>query len=153
MTKALVEWLAAHPFNWKDANVEGLAAAAGFVRSERTEHRTSFVKDGLFLVAYHPDGDIGWVDVELWNHAAPEDEKAYHRVEKAIEREYRDALLEMGTAAGPAAFEGTLDDAGFPEDQDAVRLAQWNKAWGRLLLKSQHEGREMPLTLVVTLAR
>ena len=68
-----------------------------------------------------------------------------------FDRAYRDAPGSFSSIEGEPHFEGPLGADGFPGDQDAVRLALWKKPWGRMMLKSQHEGREMPLTVSVSL--
>lgn len=153
MITALIEWLDVQGFGWKPADVDLLAGALGMKFEGAQEGRRAFSAGDARLVEYSTAAGLKRVEVVYWCRDAPEEDKAYRREVKAFQKEYRQALERISESVTKPEFEGTVDDEGFPSGQDAVRLALWQRFWGRLILKSQHEGREIPLRVTVVLER
>ena len=76
-------------------------------------------------------------------------------VDEEITDEYRakfDAAVSAATALlGKPGFNGNMDKRGFPDDEDAIALAQWELGTARLMVVFQNVGDDMPITVSIVL--
>jgi hypothetical protein len=151
--ETILDLLARNGFDWSVATVERLVAALGLKPASSKGRRTTWRDGQRSLSIYKSGDDIESVEVTLWARDADENDVRFNADSLEWRKEY-DRLLAVAIAhLRPPSFEGRVNDVGFPDDQDAVRLALWPQPWGRLMLKLLQEGREIPLRVAVTLAR
>lgn len=76
-------------------------------------------------------------------------EEQYEQLFVYADREFEHVQRAMVDLWGDCAFIGKYGDIGFPNDESADRLALWNSAGYRLLLKLAHGDRETPIALLL----
>jgi hypothetical protein len=104
---------------------------------------------GLDASVYHKDGRVFLIEdtFQVLLHPerlSPED---YDREFQRYLLRYRTVVGEVSQAIGRPTFDGKVGTEGFPEDQDAIWLAQWSAPNARLLVELKHEDKELPLRL------
>ena len=153
MITSLLTWLRSHPFAFLPAQADALVAALGLVPDSAKLNRRSFKgADGLLSV-YLEGHSVDWIDLTLWSRDPGGPKQVYRKSLEELFERYQRALALVEKREGAPLFEGESGDDGFPEDQSAIRLACWTQPWGRLVLKCEHDGMDVPLLLTLTLDR
>jgi len=140
---------------WGDS-AASLAREARLKEVSSAEARISYRDaDGLVWDVYQSDGGIDFISVDIRTSEPVEDlpNSALERIYANFERAFDSFQKATSKILGAPAFVGGFDDAGFPEDQDAVRLALWLVDKARLMLEFKHEGLEFPVRLILVAAR
>lgn len=98
---------------------------------------------------YHfPAQGVTFLELVLVQDEANPDPAAAGPRTRAIAEAYATALAEAQARLGAPAFEGAFGDDGFPEDDDAVRLALWRQGQTRLSLQQKDDGPDFPMRLI-----
>jgi hypothetical protein len=140
---------------WDD-NAASLARAAQLKEVSSAGARISYRDiDGLAWDVYQSAEGIDFINVDIRTSEPVEDlpTSALERIYADFERGFGNFQKVISKILGAPAFVGGFDDAGFPDDQDAGRLALWPIDKARLMLELKHEGPEFPVRLSLVVAR
>lgn len=114
---------------------------------------TYIIASGPKLSVYTEDDRIEFLEITMDVFLNP------HRLqpgeyEQKVEEyfsKYEKAVASAEQILGPPAFDDGWGSEGFPEDQEAVCLAQWNLLNARLMIQQKHEDKELPFRLCVVI--
>ena len=149
----VLDFVGEETFDWSPSSAEKLAWRLGLKLAATKGTRTTWRKGGTSLSAYRDGDALRKVEITFWVREPNEDEAQYRADLSALQAEYARRLDQAQRRLGKAVFEGTLDDAGAPADEDFVRMALWPQPWGRLMLKMLHEDRDVPLRVSLGLEK
>lgn len=135
-------------------------AAMGAVLAQLGYHRVRTVTthehwelgDRLATVCHEPALDVTFLEAVLTMVEVPDDDTAaYERAHKEVAGRYRTLLADLEGVLGAPDFEGAFDDEGFPEDEDAVRLAAWCRDGVACYLQFRDDGPIAPVRVALVL--
>lgn len=149
----VVERLGGIPFSAAVDTLRQSLAGAGLVVDARGPHRTDLRFSDMPCVgcALYPSTQRleCTVKVQMSPHELPEED--WQRVHDDFVATWDRARGRLSSTLGPAQFSGGPLDAGFPGDEDAIRLALWTRGGTRLGLQYRHEDKELPMRLVLVM--
>lgn len=67
-----------------------------------------------------------------------------------FEAKFASSVSEVRLVMGEADFVGEYGDQGFPEDVDAMAIAQWRHDGSQLAVNLKHEDTGLPFRITVT---
>lgn len=91
------------------------------------------------------------MDADLVCVPFPKDDDAYESAHRELRAQYDELVEQASQVLSPPAFEGSFGADGFPESQDAARLAAWQKGRTLCCLAFKDDGPIAPLRLTLVL--
>ena len=151
----IIRALASLQWRWDEAGWKAAVQQLGLRESKSVPGRVSYLSpENETLSAYFDGSRLEFVEVTVDLFRDPEllAEAAY-RQKIAEFRDKFEGLVGLTAAIlGAPAFAGPPSDEGFPDDQDALRLALWSVPDGRLMIEQKHEDKELPIRVSVVVA-
>lgn len=154
----LITKLAKIQWKWDRSGMESAAVELGLARTRQTANRENYTMDDYRLSIFSEADQVLWLDVYLKQFDIGEvylnECASYPAVLKQRDAEYRldfrRTATEIGSILGPPTFQGTPADPGYVFDEvvpEALLLASWTLKDASLILKYEHQDKELPLTL------
>lgn len=161
---AIIERLRSVEWKWNKAGMDAIAASIGLTDREPDSNWIKFRLPGTSLQPVYrarnqevlslqirlASFDIGeFVNEENFSEIL---ETQYASFEKKFEQSAR----QIAKILGPPSFKGGQDDAGYDQQQPdvwgAMHVAVWTVKNGRLILMCDHQDKELPITLELSVA-
>jgi hypothetical protein len=142
-------------WTWSKLALEPVLTALGATHKEGVIGRCTYsIEAGSTLSVYYHDDQIEFleftVDVFFEPHLLSAEEYE-QKVDEYFEK-YEIAVGFAERILGPPVFNDGRGNNYFPEDQEAVWLAQWNLPNARLMIQQKHEDKELPFRLCIVIA-
>lgn len=83
-------------------------------------------------------------------HPDPDDMSSEDAMLDEFEAKFASSVSEVRLVMGEADFVGEYGDQGFPEDVDAMAIAQWRHGGSQLAVNLKHEDMGLPFRITVT---
>ncbi len=114
---------------------------------------TYIIASGLKLSVYMEDDRIEFLEITMDVFFDPQrlQPEEYERKVDEYFSKYEKAVASAERILGPPTFNDGWGSEGFPEDQEAVWLAQWDLLNARLMIQQKHEDKELPFRLCIVI--
>jgi len=156
MIGSLLPKLKGVTWTWSKAGAEQAIASLGARRVQGVPGRSTYQTAEGPRLSLYSEGDLAeFVEITLEAFPDPHLLSDVEYEQKADEflQKFRAAVAIGTQILGPPAFNDGVGRDGFPEDQDAVRLALWPSGDCRLMIEQKHEDKELPIRLCIVVAR
>ena len=142
-------------WTWSKAGAEQVIASLGARMVQGVPGRSTYeTPEGPRLSLYSEGNLAEFLEITLEAFQDPHLLSEVEHEHKANEFLQKfQAAVAIGTRIlGPPVFNDGVGRDGFPEDQDAVRLALWPSGNSRLMIEQKHEDKELPIRLSIVVA-
>jgi hypothetical protein len=142
-------------WDWSEPGLDSLLTSLGTAPEDAVPGRRTYAfPSGQRLSVYAEDGRVEFLEATFEAFFDPHrlSPEAYEDKVDEYFSKYEEAVAAAEHVLGPPVFNDGGGAQGFPEDQEAVWLAQWNLPTARLMIQQKHEDKELPfrICLVVT---
>jgi hypothetical protein len=147
--------LASFKWQWSKDAWEQAVARLGLVETSRINDRASYkTPEGDTLSAYFTESHLELVELTLERYDDPEvlSRDEYLKVIRDFTIKFQAVVNEVASFLAQPAFLGGPNDVGYPDDQDALRVAIWQITNARLMVALKHEDKELPIRLSVVVS-
>jgi hypothetical protein len=148
----LIENLKDITWKWSEVAIEPILASIGGELVEAVPARRTYaMRGGLTLSVYAEYGTVEFLESTVDAFLDPQRLSPGEYENKVDEYfgKYEQTVALAARILGPPIFNDRDGSDGFPDDQDAVWLAQWNLPSARLMIQQKHEDKELPFRLCV----
>ncbi|MFO0864550.1 MAG: hypothetical protein U0744_07860 [Gemmataceae bacterium] len=139
-------------WEWNSGAIDRMALQLGLSSYQRTDARATFIfPGGPTCSFYFSEDQILFVESTLEILYNPEELSVaeFQTKEREYLTNYKN-LVDLATQEfGRPLFEGAYGSSGFPEGQNAVRLALWKTPSAVFMIEYKHDDRELPMYLCV----
>ena len=142
-------------WTWSKAGAEQVIASLGARTVQGVAGRSTYETPEGPRLSLYSEGDVAeFLEITLEALQDPHLLSEVEYEQKATEFFQKfQAAVAIGTRIlGPPVFNDGVGREGFPEDQDAVRLALWPSGNSRLMIEQKHEDKELPMRLCIVVA-
>jgi hypothetical protein len=143
------------PWTWSKAGAEQVITSLGARMVQGVPGRSTYETPEGTRLSLYSEGDLAeFAEITLEALQNPHllSEVEYEQKANEFLQKFR-AVVAIGTQIlGPPAFNDGVGSDGFPEDQDALRLALWPSGNSRLMIEQKHEDKELPIRLCIVIA-
>ncbi len=140
---------------WSESGVESVLASLNATLVEAVPGRKTYaIAAGPKVSVYSEGGRTEFLEITVDAFFDPQrlsPEEYEQKVDEYFAK-YEQAVAAAEGTLGPPAFNDGGGSEGFPEDQEAVWLAQWDLPTARLMIQQKHEDKELPFRLCIVVA-
>jgi hypothetical protein len=154
-TGSLTRALTSAGWRWDVEGWRELAGRLGLRESDSVRTRISYrTPENETLSAYFDGNRLEFVEVTLDIFRDPEQLSESEHAQKMAEfrGKFNLAVESAMEVLGEPLLRGGPEDEGFPDDQDAIRLALWLIPGGRFMIEQKHEDKELPIRVSIVVA-
>jgi hypothetical protein len=152
---SLTRALTSADWRWNADEWRELAGRLGLREVNSVLTRRSYQTPEKETLSAYFDGDrLEFVEITLDIFKGLENLSESEQAEKISEFLVKFNLAVDSAVAilGKPLFRGGPRDEGFPDDQDAIRLALWLISGGRFMIEEKHEDKELPIRVSIVVA-
>jgi hypothetical protein len=151
----LVQAINVPSWDWTLAFVERVAKQFGPISKEKVPGRVSYelprrIDFSIYAKEDNPKA-VMFVEITLEITTDPDrlPRKKYDLLHDKYVKAHKQLVSTVEKHLGKPSFEGNSGDEGYPDSQDAVRLAYWQMVRGLFIAAFKHEDRELPLRICI----